>query len=712
MERPPELLKDFADRLARIAATEDGEQVTRLLRVAGLLGSPARDDAEESLTDNIGNRVKPKETPVEPPSPMRVGIWEGRKENGETSFVRRADMKGAWPFWADVERIEPKGARRRVVLVGESVARGYFYDPQFTVAGALEMILRSHMAEVEVVDLARTNIGLEVKELAKSALLLEPDALVIFAGNNWDIPVIPETGAAASMDTLIRTQGLPGFKRCVEEQLVNAVRQLVEEVGSLYESEGIPVVWMIPEFNFGDWQEPPTNAPYLPPGVNREWLALWETARAALHNSNLEAASGAAEKMVQLDHGTTVTGLYILAECSRRTGARDAERRFLEQARDALIWDSSRSISPRPYTVAQQTLREEVRKYGNEIVDVPELFREYLKGGLPDRSLFLDYCHLTTRGIQIAMAAAASRVLRLFKVTDIPWPALVDDSIAPTREVEAEAAFLAALHNAHWWQPYELVRHHCLRAVRLSPEIAQVMSRFIDLQTRRTPMLMCRAAEELAQAGSPLIRQYLLRHSTQQLDLYLLDAVVSSLKEIGIEAGARLDELRLEEHSVTLRDADLLDYYYASAALQPQEVMWLFPFEFQKRTRLKHYYTAYSPESRFVFIGRAGRPVRLQLTSRIPYPQQTGASASIEVNERRAAEMFIGREWGSWDIEIQGDEMRDGLNEVVIRWPVPAFPGEQPLESLIDDLVDKAVPELFCPFGEIHSFVASDGQGG
>jgi hypothetical protein len=712
MERPPELLKDFADRLARIAVTEDGEQVTRLLRVAGLLGDPSK-ATEQSLTDHIGDPVKPDEAPAESPSPLRVGIWEGRQENGEIHFVRRADMNGAKSFWADVERIKPKGARRRVVLVGESVARAYFYDPQFTMAGALEMILQSRLGEgeVEVVDLARTNIGFEVKELAMSALLLEPDAVVIFAGNNWDIPLHPDASEVAAMDTLIRKEGLPGFKRWVEARLVKEVRQLVGEVAALYASKGVPLVWMIPEFNLGDWQDPSTNAPYLPAGVNREWLAHWETARAALRREDFATAAEAAEQMVRLDGGTTVTGLYILAECGARTGAPDAARRFLEQARDALIWDSSRSISPRAYTVAQETLREEVRKQRNEMVDVPELFGEYLNGGLPDRSLFLDYCHLTTKGIQITMAAAASRLLRLFDGIDIPWPALADEKVAPTAEVEAEAAFLAALHNAHWWQPDELVRYHCLRAVRLSPGIARVMNSFIDLQTRRTPMLMCRAAEELAQSGSPLIRQYLLRHSTQQLDRNLLDAVVSSLQELGIEARARLDELRQEEHSVTGRDADLLDYYYVSATLQPQEVMWLFPPQFQKRSRRKHYYTAYSPESRFIFIGNANSPVRLHLTSRLPHPAEPAGATSIEVNGSRVGEVSNGREWGSWDIEVEVGALREGLNEVIIRWPLPAFPGEAPLASLIDDLVDKAEPELFCPFGEIHSFVASDARG-
>lgn len=713
METSPEQLKDFADRLARVAVTQDGKGMTRLLRMAGMLGRPSTPATEASLTDNIGNRERPSETEAEPSSPPRVGIWEGKKIDGQTYFTRSMERSGEWNLWANVGRIEPKGARRRVVLVGESVARGYLYDPQFTVAKALEMILQARMGKdaVEVVDLARTNLGHEVKELAKSALLLEPDMVIIFSGNNLNVPFAPTASEIPYVDTVVRKEGIAGFKQCIEERLAREVRQLVKEVASLYAAKGIPLVWMIPEFNLVGWRDPESNAPHLPAGVNQEWLMHRDAAHAALSGGDLDVAARAAEKMVQLDKGITVAGLYILAECSQRAGALDDARDYLERARDALIWDSSRSISPRTYSVTRKTLREEIAKYGNEVVDVPELFKEYLKGELPDRRLFLDYCHLTSEGIQVAMAAAASRVLRRLWGVEMAWPTLLDKRVAPTPAVEAEASFLAAVHNAHWWQSSDLVNYYCLRAVRLSPAIAKVMTAFIDLQTRRTPMLMCKAAEQLAALASPLIQHYLLRHNHQQLDGQLLDAVVNSLQEAGVAAGERLAQLRREEHSVTRGDVNLLDYYYGSSALQPQEVTWVLPKGgAHTRGRQKHYYNAYSPESRFIFVGEANSPVRLRLTCRLPRLELPEGTISIEVNKKDLGEIVINREWGTWDINVGGDEVRDGLNEVLIHWPMPAFPGEKPLESVVQNLTDRILPEFFCPFGEIHTFVASDAR--
>jgi hypothetical protein len=57
-------------------------------------------------------------------------------------------MMHEWDWWANLGRIEPKEAgRARVVLIGESVARGYLYDPQFTPAMALEMMLEPYFGK-------------------------------------------------------------------------------------------------------------------------------------------------------------------------------------------------------------------------------------------------------------------------------------------------------------------------------------------------------------------------------------------------------------------------------------------------------------------------------------------------------------------------------------------------------------------------------------
>src|SRR5437899_1853584 len=136
MERPSELLKSFCNRLARTAITNDGREVVKLLRDAGFLGVPAKDSAQVSSQAGA--------LPAKAANPDRVGIWDRKKDGDRSHFVRSLDTSAEWQYWARVGRI---GARMpgkcRVVLIGESVARGYLYDPQFTPAMALETILQS-----------------------------------------------------------------------------------------------------------------------------------------------------------------------------------------------------------------------------------------------------------------------------------------------------------------------------------------------------------------------------------------------------------------------------------------------------------------------------------------------------------------------------------------------------------------------------------------
>jgi len=237
MEKPPELLKPFANRLAQLAVSNDGAQAIRMLRQAAFL-SPA------SLSEGMQSQA-PDAKP-ETKNGDGVGIWERKQENGQTYFARRKEMAKEWPFWANVGKIEPKKAKRRVVLIGESVARGFLYDPQFTPAMALEKILRTQLGKdaIEVVDLARTNLSFEVRELAFSALLLEPDMVIMFCGNNWD-PGAPAPAEISSVDSILRQEGIPGLKRFGEAQLARRASQVVHDIAGLYKSRGIPMVWIM-----------------------------------------------------------------------------------------------------------------------------------------------------------------------------------------------------------------------------------------------------------------------------------------------------------------------------------------------------------------------------------------------------------------------------------------------------------------------------------
>ncbi len=709
MERPPDSLKAFADRMAKVAVADDAAQLMRLLHLSGLMEGDASERATQYLSDEALGYVH---------DPLSVhwrdgdvGIWERKTEGGKSAFVRRLDTMDEWHFWANLGRIEPKGDKLRVLFMGESVARGYLYDPDFTPAMALQMILDGQFGEgeIEVIDLARTNLGYEIRDLAIAALQLEPDMAVVFSGNNWGVSV-PKFGDVVRINKAIASDGMVGVKRISDEYIARTGRRVVTDIAAAYKEKGIPLAWIIPEFNLGDWRDPITSAPYLPGDANREWLNLYEQAHSALSSGDPATAEKLAERMIELDHGVVVAGFYILAECRRLAHDLDGERTCLERARDATSWDSSMVFIPRPYTITQEIMRCESANYGYQVVDLPALFKQYLNGEIADRRLFVDYCHLTTEGMQVAMSAAASCVLRSLKGMDVPWYALASDHAAPPPETEAEANFLAAIHDAHRWQPYDVVKHFCRRAVELSPHIVELMLSYIDLQTRNAaPERMSEAEEKILKVGSSLVHRYLFRNNDKRLDRMLLGAIVEVLEEAGVPAQERVDTVRREEHSVKDQPTNLLDYFYNSAAEQPQELEGLTWPNYRLSYDVR-YYRAYWPYSRFIFVGEAGCPVNLLLTCRLPKPAASEEKISIEFNGQPQVEMTISADWSSWDISLPGETVRDGLNEVMVRWPIPEFRSEEALGKVTMKLCYMKFPDFYPVFGEIHTFTACNGQ--
>ena len=709
MERPSESMKPFADRIARTAVREDATEIVRLLRLSGLMGETQNDFTPEG-PGSYSISAYVCEPGVHPTESRHVGIWERRTENGNTTFVRLLEHLDTWHFWANLGRIEAKGAKRRVLLIGESVARGYLYDPDFTPAMALQTILEEQFGEgeIEVIDLARTNLGYEVRELALSALQLEPDIAIVFAGNNWGVSP-PSFHDIAEIEKAMPEEGIFGVKRICDAYIAKTARFVANDIASTYKSRGVPLIWIIPEFNLADWRDPATSAPYFPGDLNREWLALLEQAQSAMTDGDYERAEKLAKRMLEIDQGLCVQDCYILAECRRAANDIEGERKYLKLANDAFSWDASLVYIPRPYTVTQETLRDELPKHGCEIIDVPVLFEQYLNGKIPGRRMFLDYCHLTTEGIQVVMGAAASSVLRSLKGVEVPWYTLVNDRITPSRETEAEAAFLAAIHDAHRYQPYDLVRYYCAQAVSQSPHIAELMRNYIDMQTRNSaPPRMSEAEEQIFRIGSPLIHRYIFRNNDKRLDRMLLKAIVEVLEATGIDAQEHLERVRREQHSVRTHDIDLLTYYYYSSAEQPQELEGLIK-PTHRRGFDPHYYRAFWPHSKFVFVGEAGYPVNLQLTCRLPDPQGREEKVSIEFNGQPQVEFSIGAEWSTWDIAVPGQAVVEGINEVIVRWPMPEFPTERMLAKAVNYMCQRKFPDFFPIFGHIHSFIASNG---
>lgn len=704
MKRPNESFKGFANDVARQISTRAGVSTAYALRML----HEAQAESPSGTTAHW-RRVDPNrpEYGHELPETGRVGIWQRRSLNGEDIFVRDEPAMHERLLWADVGRIPAKSTNRRVVFLGESVARGILYDPAYNPAMVLERIFDSFMGQgaVEVVDLARISIEMEIREVAIAAAALQPDIVVLFCGNNWRYTHPYHALGLGVMAATLADRGIVGLKEQAEAILQERAEQVVDEISAFYAARGIPVLWIAPEFNLGEWRDPVTSAPHLPGDRNRQWLDLQARAHAALTAGNREGAAKAALQMIDVDQGTSAASYYILAECGADSDGSEDVRTALEAARDASAnWDMTVPLTPRISSTVRTVLRERAQARGDLFVDSADLFRNYLHGEIPGRRMFLDYCHLTSEGIRVTMAAVASALFEVFGLKAPTWREVLPAAPTPSADVESEAYFMAAIHNAHCWQGSAIVEHCITQSLKFSTHLVPIMTAFVEQQSRRIPLKLSRAAETIFESGSEQIQRYLFRREHSCLDPTICAAIIKGLRGIDVEPVPCLERLWRQEHKSEDGPLNLLEYYYLSAARQPYEAGWVLP-GFQSQYR--DYYKAFSPVSKFCFIGEAHHTVILHATWRIPHLAKIEESVQLRLNGHPIGALLGGTSWSCHEITLPESIICDGLNEIVFEWPIPDFPGRAAILAASDALASTATPDMYCSFGDVCALTVS-----
>ena len=334
----------------------------------------------------------------------------------------------------------------------------------------------------------------------------------------------------------------------------------------------------------------------------------------------------------------------------------------------------------------QDVLRGKSEEHGFALVDLPRVIERAQNGELPDRRLFLDYCHLTRAGIHLAMGEVAARLRR----TATP-AASGRDGPALRPEEEAAAHFLAAIHNAHYGQTAEVLRHHCARALAVAPAFAEVMRAYVDSHLGPGERWMSASFDVLS--AHPAISRYLSvsdpRLMEKLADFTLIEAMVFSLEEAGVPA----------RKSATRAMADA-DGSGAIDLLRPSRRATTF------RERGTHalggeraYVQAFTPTSVFFLTRpRAGR-LSFRLTCRLP---GGGGEITAGIDGGPDVRLAVEEHWQTFEFELQAPQ---GLSRITLQWPVRPPPPDS-LERAARRLERGAYPDVFPWFGEVHAFQA------
>lgn len=643
--------------------------------------------------------------PGEPQKGSSIGIWKRVLSPRGLVYERDVKVKRYWHQWANVARLQPKGDKRRVIMLGESVARAFFYDPHYTVASQLDDVLRSikGMPAMQVTDLAKTNCSMdELLQLARSCRALEPDAVVIFAGNNWHSDLYDALTKEDRRQMLADAGAgdLGAVKDFMEKKMSGLIRTFFETLETVLPLREIPVIFLIPGYNLRDWKNAHArrSLPWLPGAAVRTWLEFKTAAEAALIKNDGEGVSKAARAMIGLDPYHPY-GYELLAQYHSWCGDWEAAKANLRLYRDSGLIHRGDNINPACFGVVRETILAEAKRYEIAAVDCQELYENHKGEGIPGRDYFLDYCHLTAEAIRVTMQATARLLARKFKGIELAADTAPVPATGPDKEVQAIAHFSAAIHNAHRDQPAEIIEYHCRKALSYSGTVAELMLPFIDLSTRRASSNLCGAFERIILTGK--MQQYdggfALQHPAgmKLMDIKLVDAIVTALEHSGHPAGARTARLRMLEHGVDAQGVDLLDSFYSRSSYNT------FPGELSGPAYLQ----ARSTTSTFSFVAHGGNALHLELVYRTPGNPTAEDDIRMVVNGRadRSIPLCATRKWTAVDFRIEKDLLISGVNRLTIAWPYRGMEVKgRDRESSSGDL-----PGILCPvLGEIHSLTA------
>ncbi|MFP5287753.1 MAG: tetratricopeptide repeat protein, partial [Thermoanaerobaculia bacterium] len=560
----------------------------------------------------------------------------------------------------------------------------------------------------EVIDLARTNERLPtLVETVRTSLQINPDILVLFVGNNWNLletpevsPYAPSLEARRRYALALREEGIRGPVRLARERLRKSAREALDTVALIARTVRIPVVLIVPEVNLADWEtrQPPVRLSR--DGVAR-WQSLYWEAGDRLDRGDFEGALAAAREMLDLDGGTCPSSWRLLARAWRGLGSLDEARQAARAEIDAVSSATLCFLSaPQATTGVQDMLRHAARTHGFLLVDLPEVFIS----PLPDRRLFLDYCHLTTEGIHLAMAAVAAEVLNISGMLneEVSWRGLLSRLPTPeiTPEAEATARLGAALHTGHRLLPVgakaQILEYWCEAALDASPGIAEAMLDLIAARSAPCPAVLTAAQQRNLSSPYRLTFQHGWRWD--HLDADVIEAITTVLERRGRPVREEVARGLMKHHGLREAGTDLADPFYL---WEPLERFYPEVMSFEDVPRRGTLRSPW-PKVSFCLVCDATKDVELIPSVRLPQPGEV----RVAVNGAEAGAFEAGNGWTRTSLRIPRDLLRPGLNRLTLFWPALPATGEDPLRPVLDRLESGIAADLHPVFGEIFSILA------
>lgn len=646
-----------------------------------------------------------------PPESAPISIWEPVLQGEELVYVR-PPLLPLGDHYADRKSFlkYKKPGTTRICFFGESVAAGYLYAPEVSPAKILEHSLEAACGEsqFEVIDLARTNETLDgLLATVESAAQLQPDLLIIFSGNNWTMletpelsPYFPELEARLFFAEILRQGGMNAVVQEANWRVIQKAVAVFSRIKSIASAIGSKVILLTPEVNLADWENRQACL-WLPGNDTAIWYRHFEKAKKALQKADWQTVIDTAWAMEDLDGGLCPSTYRLLYQAFLGQGNESLARK----AAQAEV-DSNRYVglcflgAPQINSGFRKLLQKVADEHEFARVDLAEIFEQYIQSCLPDRRMFLDYCHLTLEGMQVAMAATAAEAL---KVLDRPekylsWPILLKNTpeypISP--EADATAKFGAAIHSAHRLlgldDGSEILKHWCNSALAASPGIRETMLEFFATRIQPISAVLTATQQLNFNSAYPLLMQHGLKYN--YIDAPLLK-VLEQLIDIPPEKIAQ------EFNNPKIDLIHPLFYLWSP-------VERLYPEAMQAPALTGHaFFRATWPESCFAILHASGLSLQLEMTLRLPtisgWIGKRQNKVKVKIDGRAIATVSVDEKWTKIVLSIEPIPSSSRILKLSLVWPPLPPCGSEAVEGAIKRLEQGQIADLHPIFGEVFS---------
>ncbi len=349
--------------------------------------------------------------------------------------------------------------------------------------------------------------------------------------------------------------------------------------------------------------------------------------------------------------------------------------------------------APRVTRYDQALLCSAVTRFDWGVVDLPLRFEQVNDTPLLGRRLFLDYCHLTLEGMQVAVAGIATECIRVLTGRQLAWQTLTaTPTVAPA--IRATAQFGAAIHCAHRHLPVrdrqELLVYWCKQALASDSAIIQKMRDLIRLRFTPLPLSLTGVQQRNLQSVAPLTLQHGLHYAYR--DFHLIAAMQRALVETGAMSAPEVSAW-IARWATAQADLSFRDYLAEPLAQTMPDVM--------QPTRA--FYRTPWPTTKLCLVAPVAGMYRLDLTVRLP---RYGVQERSQPPSLRLA--FNGRSHQRWKVSVDWQRLSChhtiselGLYWVTLHWPLPQVAGDLPSSRAIQRLQHGWEADIHPIFGEV-----------